>query len=100
MDGPLWFLPPFTGAGQPRDTFNGRGMNGVHMRHFIPLQDSKGTWCVAYANHRGECVSVMECGSFAAAYAEAAAMTLDDTKQAICENRITQQGNRYLRRFA
>jgi hypothetical protein len=72
------------------------------MRHFIPLQDNKGGWHVAYGNHRGEFIAVMECPTLEAAYHESAAMTLDDTKQAICENRATptQQGNRFLRRFA
>lgn len=70
------------------------------MRHFIPLSTDKG-WVVAYGNHRGEFIAVMDCNTLEAAYREAAAMTLDDTKQAICENRLTDtnQGNRYLRRF-
>lgn len=71
------------------------------MRHFIPLQTERGDWAVAYGNHRGEMVSVMECGSFGAAYAEAAAMTLESVKAAICG--VTQpvqvQGNRYLRKY-
>jgi hypothetical protein len=71
------------------------------MRHFVPLQTERGAWCVAYRNHRGEFVSVMECGSFAAAYAESAAMTLDSTKRALCDTPAEpQHGNRYLRAFA
>lgn len=72
------------------------------MKHYIPLQDSRGVWCVAYGNHRGEFISVMECGSLEAAYHEAEAMTLDATKRAICDTpkESTNQGNRYLRRYA
>lgn len=71
------------------------------MRHFIPLQAANGTWHVAYGNHRGEFIAVMECGSLEAAYNESEAMTLDANKRAICGTPIeTNQGNRYLRRFA
>jgi hypothetical protein len=73
------------------------------MRHFIPLQDNKGGWHVAYGNHRGEFIAVMECGSLQAAYQESKAMTLEDTKTAICEDRFSdngQRGNRYLRKYA
>lgn len=73
------------------------------MRHYIPLQDNRGTWCVAYGNHRGEFISVMECGSLEAAYQESKDMTLEDTKTAICENRFSEngnRGNRYLRKYA
>ena len=70
------------------------------MRHYVPIQHGD-AWHVAYANHRGELVSVMECGSFGAAYHEASDMTLDETKRALCEVApvIHQSGNRYLRRF-
>lgn len=73
------------------------------MRHFIPLQDNRGAWCVAYGNHRGEFISVMECGSLETAYREAEAMTLEATKRAICATPTeakNNQGNRFLRRFA
>lgn len=73
------------------------------MRHFIPLQDNRGAWCVAYGNHRGEFISVMECGSLEAAYNESQAMTLDATKRALCDTpkeSNTNQGNRFMRRFA
>lgn len=71
------------------------------MRHYVPVQHG-GAWHVAYANHRGELISVMECGSYGAAYEESAAMTLEATKRAMCTDTpdIHQQGNRYLRRFA
>lgn len=45
------------------------------MKHYIPLQSEDGRWMVAYENHRGEFVAVMDCGSLSAAYREAAAMT-------------------------
>jgi hypothetical protein len=72
------------------------------MKHYIPLQDANGAWHVAYGNHRGEFIAVMECGSLEAAYHESEAMTLDATKRAICgtPNETTHQGNRFLRRFA
>lgn len=72
------------------------------MRHFIPLQDDKGGWHVAYGNHRGEFIAVMECQSLEVAYHEAEAMTLDATKRALCgtPTETTNQGNRFLRRFA
>lgn len=70
------------------------------MRHFVPLPTKTG-WAVAYGNHRGEFVTVMECATLESAYQESAAMTLEDTKTAICENRLTQStGNRYLRKYA
>lgn len=71
------------------------------MRHYVPLQH-EGAWHVAYANHRGELISVMECNTFGAAYAEASAMTLDETKRAVCEVAAPppSHGNRYLRRFS
>lgn len=72
------------------------------MRHFIPLQTDKGAWVVAYGNHRGEFIAVAEFGTLEAAYAESETMTLDATKRALCgtPNETTNQGNRYLRRFA
>lgn len=72
------------------------------MKHYIPLQLDNGAWGVCYGNHRGEFIAVMECGSLEAAYHESEAMTLDATKRAICgtPNETTNQGNRYLRRFA
>lgn len=73
---------------------------GAFMKHFIPLSTANG-WVVAYGNHRGEFIAVMECNSLETAYAESEAMTLDATKRAICETtNETNQGNRYLRRFA
>lgn len=70
------------------------------MRHYIPLETKTG-WAVAYQNHRGEYIPVMECLSLDAAYREAAAMTLEATKRAICGTlQEPQQGNRYLRAFA
>lgn len=72
------------------------------MRHYVPLQDQRGAWCVAYRNHRGEFVSVMECGTFEAAYAEAFSLTLDSTKRALCDLPTPsefQPGNRYLRKY-
>jgi hypothetical protein len=73
------------------------------MRHYIPLQAANGAWHVAYGNHRGEFIAVMECASLEAAYLESKAMTLEDTKTAICENRCSdngERGNRYLRKYA
>jgi hypothetical protein len=52
------------------------------MRHYIPLQ-SAGGWAVAYQNHRGEFIAVMDCKNLEIAYQEAAAMTLAATKQAL-----------------
>jgi hypothetical protein len=52
------------------------------MRHYIPLQ-SVGGWAVAYQNHRGEFVAVMDCKSLETAYNEAAAMTLAAIKKAM-----------------
>lgn len=68
------------------------------MRHYIPF-GVENTWHVAYANHRGEVISVMECNSFEAAYTEAAAMTFDETKRQLCDTPAEINGNRYLRRF-
>lgn len=74
---------------------------GAFMTHYIPLQDAKGAWHVAYGNHRGEFIAVMECASLEAAYDESQAMTLKATKAAICDTPTeTNQGNRFLRRFA
>lgn len=71
------------------------------MTHFVPLQTDRGAWVVAYGNHRGEFIAVAEFGSLEAAYQEAAAMTLDATKRAICDTpKETNQGNRFLRRYA
>lgn len=70
------------------------------MTHYVPIQQA-GAWHVAYANHRGELVSVLECGTFAAAYQEAASMTLEATKRALCGTpQPVASGNRYLRAFA
>lgn len=68
------------------------------MRHYIPLQHQD-AWHVAFANHRGELISVMECNSFEAAYTEAASMTFDETKRQLCDTPTDITGNRYLRRF-
>lgn len=79
------------------------------MRHYIPLQATNGAWLVAYGNHRGEFIGVMECGSLEAAYKESEAMTLEATKRALCGladpeprnySALDNQGNRYLRRYA
>lgn len=72
------------------------------MRHYVPLQDNKGNWTVAYGNHRGEFIAVMECPSLEVAYNESEAMTLDATKAAICGTgaNVIPSGNRYLRKFA
>lgn len=71
------------------------------MTHFVPLQSDKG-WVVAYGNHRGEFIAVMDCNTLEAAYQEAAAMTLDALKRALCDTpkETTNQGNRFLRRYA
>lgn len=70
------------------------------MRHYIPLETKTG-WAVAYRNHRGEYIPVMECLSLDAAYAESASATLEATKRAICGTLPERQdGNRYLRAFA
>ena len=101
IHGPTGFLPPFDQVGQPCDPTNANGANGVHMTHFVPLQTDRGAWVVAYGNHRGEFIAVAEFGSLEAAYNEAAAMTLDATKRAICDTpKETNHGNRFLRRFA
>lgn len=71
------------------------------MRHYIPLQTETG-WAVAYGNHRGEFISVMECPTLETAYGEAREMTLHETKEAIAQGApVTAPvgGNRYLRRF-
>jgi hypothetical protein len=68
------------------------------MRHYVPIQHDN-AWHVAYANHRGEVISVMECNDFGAAYNEAAAMTLDETKRHLCDTPAEIHGNRYLRKF-
>lgn len=101
MHGPPGFLPPFNRVGQPRDTFNGYGANGEHMRHYVPLQLDNGLWGVCYQTHRRDFVAVMECPSLEAAYAEASAMTLDETKRGIAQGvPVTPaQGNRYLRKY-
>lgn len=52
------------------------------MRHYIPLETKTG-WAVAYQNHRGEFVAVMECPTLETAYAEARAMTFQFTKEAL-----------------
>lgn len=105
---PPGFLPPFNRVGQPRDTFKGRGRTGVHMTHYVPLQLDNGLWGVCYQTHRRDFVAVMECPSLEAAYHEAAAMTLEATKRALCgtphdENNANRYvgnfGNRYLRKY-
>lgn len=50
------------------------------MRHYIPLQDTKGVWHVAYGNHRGEFIAVMECPSMTSAYEESKRMTFEATR--------------------
>lgn len=70
------------------------------MKHYIPLATANG-WAVAYGNHRGEFISVMECATLESAYAEASAMTLDATKRALCDTPLEPtHGKRYLRRYA
>lgn len=70
------------------------------MRHYIPLQTKTG-WAVAYGNHRGEFIAVMDCNSLEAAYMESEAMTLDATKRALCDTPAeATTGNRYMRKFA
>lgn len=44
------------------------------MRHYIPLQTATG-WAVAYGNHRGEFVAVLECPTLESAYSESRAMS-------------------------
>lgn len=70
------------------------------MRHYIPLQTATG-WAVAYQNHRGEFVAVLECPTLESAYSEAVEMTTRANHQAaqiIAAHPDT--GNRYLRRYA
>lgn len=65
------------------------------------MQMESGAWGVCYRNHRGEFIAIMECLSLQAAYAEAAAATLEATKRAICGTLPERQdGNRYLRAYA
>lgn len=52
------------------------------MRHYIPWATATG-YAVVYQNHRGEFVSVMECGTLKSAYAESQRMTLEATKLAL-----------------
>lgn len=69
------------------------------MRHYTTMQAAQG-WAVVYRNHRGEYISIMECATLDAAYSEAAALTLDATKRALCGAEpapAAHQGNRYLR---
>ena len=71
------------------------------MRHYTTIQTPTG-YAVAYMNHREEFVVFMECATLRAAYQEAAALTLDSIKRAICGAEpapAAHQGNRYLRAY-
>jgi hypothetical protein len=52
------------------------------MRHYTTIPTRQG-WAVAYANHRGEFVSVMECPTLETAYDEAARMTAEGFKSLV-----------------
>lgn len=52
------------------------------MRHYITLPTDTG-WAVAYGNHRGEFVSVMECRDLPTAYDEAARLTAEGYRQLV-----------------
>lgn len=51
---------------------------GGAVRHYVPIPTETG-YAVAYCNHNGDFRAVMECGSFAAAYAESASLTRAET---------------------
>lgn len=53
------------------------------MRHYIPLQTAQGGWAVAYRNHRGEFIAVMDCNNLETAYEESRRMTFEATRIAI-----------------
>lgn len=68
------------------------------MRHYIPLQTATG-WAVAYGNHRGEFVSVMECPTLETAYEEARLMTMQEASGGHVNAAAAKNGNSYMRRF-
>jgi len=69
------------------------------MTHYIPLQTATG-WAVAYGNHRGEFVAVMECQTLEGAYSEARQMTISAYREYDARPGVTvNAGNRYMRRF-
>lgn len=67
------------------------------MRHYVPVQDAKGEWVVAFMNHRGQFVAVLECPDLVTAYSEAAAMTRRAYMEQVSPPAIPRGGNRYLR---
>ncbi len=67
------------------------------MRHYIPWPTKDGGYAVAYMNHRGELIAVMECPDLNSAYVEAAHMTAASITHALPYTNAN--GNRYLRRF-
>lgn len=68
------------------------------MTHYVPVQLKTG-YAVAYLNHREELIPVMECITYGAAYREAAAMTLEATKRAICGAEPLRQDRKLLRDY-
>jgi hypothetical protein len=72
------FKPPHSLESFPGTSQEARGAGGTEgrgVKYFFPMQTQSGAWHVAYQNHRGEPISVMECRSFGNALQEAAAMT-------------------------
>jgi hypothetical protein len=67
-------------------------MNGGSMK--FQVIDTGAAFVVAYPNHRGEFIAVLECASLTAAQSEAQRM--NDQRQA---PRPPSHGNRYLRQF-
>ena len=76
------------------------------MRHYIPLQTATG-WAVAYGNHLGEFVAVMECPTLEAAYREACDLSAQAMREAArmleaapMAASVAHKGNSYMRRFS
>lgn len=59
------------------------------MTHYVPIRTADG-WAVAYENHRGELIAVMECATFAVAYRESADMSRHALVQQLQLQQLTQ----------
>lgn len=62
------------------------------MRHYTTLLNERG-WHVCYRNHRGEFISVLECGSLDSAYEQAEEMTRRAYTDAMTAQAMAQQIN-------
>lgn len=82
----------FQGGFLHRGIFKAGDMNGGSMK--FKVIDTGAAFVVAYSNHRGEFIAVVECGTLTAAQSEAERMNAEQQAP-----RPPSHGNRYLRQF-